>query len=92
VIYGGHVEGKDGKALYHMVEKTGHEGVVSKQRNSPYKPGQRTNDWLKIKPPAMKLKHAERMREAFESMGRRRRYDRDPDEPVKKRRKLKPIL
>jgi bifunctional non-homologous end joining protein LigD len=92
VIYADHVEGASGRALFQMVERTGHEGVVSKLRNSPYRSGERTKEWLKIKPPHMKEKHAERMREAFESMGRRRRYDPDPDKPEPKRRKLKSLF
>lgn len=39
----------DGPAFLEAVKKLGLEGVVAKQRQSPYLPGKRTDAWLKIK-------------------------------------------
>ena len=41
-----------GKAFYERVIQEGLEGVVAKRLASPYRPGRRTDAWLKIKPPA----------------------------------------
>ncbi len=38
----------DGEVLLRATEAQGLEGVVSKRRSSPYRPGQRTEDWLKF--------------------------------------------
>jgi DNA ligase D-like protein (predicted ligase) len=40
---------EDGPAFFEAVQKLGLEGVVAKQRQSPYQPGKRTDAWLKIK-------------------------------------------
>ncbi|MCD1259565.1 DNA ligase [Paenibacillus athensensis] len=39
----------DGAALMALMRQTGMEGVVSKKRDSVYKPGGKSADWLKIK-------------------------------------------
>jgi DNA ligase D-like protein (predicted ligase) len=38
----------DAKAIYHLIDKAGLEGMVSKRRDSSYRSGRSTN-WLKIK-------------------------------------------
>lgn len=43
-----HIEGM-GSALYKRALESGMEGVMAKQKNSPYIPGFRTEQWLKIK-------------------------------------------
>jgi bifunctional non-homologous end joining protein LigD len=40
---------EDGPAFFEAVQKLGLEGVVAKQRQSPYLPGKRSDAWLKIK-------------------------------------------
>lgn len=42
-----------GKAFYEQVVREGLEGVVAKRLASRYRPGRRTDAWLKIKPPAI---------------------------------------
>jgi bifunctional non-homologous end joining protein LigD len=39
----------DGAALYEAVKGMSLEGIMAKQRNSPYLPGKRADSWLKIK-------------------------------------------
>jgi bifunctional non-homologous end joining protein LigD len=39
----------DGAGLFEAVRQMGLEGVMAKQRNSPYLPGKRSDSWLKIK-------------------------------------------
>jgi bifunctional non-homologous end joining protein LigD len=39
----------DGEALLAAVRQQGLEGVVAKRTDSPYRPGRRTREWLKIK-------------------------------------------
>jgi bifunctional non-homologous end joining protein LigD len=39
----------DGEALYEAAKQQGLEGIVAKRLDSPYRPGKRTRDWLKIK-------------------------------------------
>jgi ATP-dependent DNA ligase len=39
-----------GRALYEQALAAGHEGVMAKLRSSPYRPGQRSPAWRKIKP------------------------------------------
>ncbi|HET9673337.1 MAG TPA: DNA ligase D, partial [Gaiellaceae bacterium] len=39
----------DGGALYQAAKDQGFEGIMAKRRQSPYLPGRRTRDWLKIK-------------------------------------------
>jgi bifunctional non-homologous end joining protein LigD len=43
-----HVEG-EGEAFYHAAVERGLEGVVAKDRNSPYLTGKRSKCWLKLK-------------------------------------------
>jgi ATP-dependent DNA ligase len=40
----------DGKALYEAAVAQGQEGVMAKYLASPYRPGQRSAAWRKIKP------------------------------------------
>jgi bifunctional non-homologous end joining protein LigD len=39
----------DGAALFAAAEDRGLEGVISKRRDSPYRPGTRTREWVKVK-------------------------------------------
>jgi bifunctional non-homologous end joining protein LigD len=39
----------DGDALYHAAEQQGFEGIVAKRAASPYLPGRRSRDWVKVK-------------------------------------------
>jgi bifunctional non-homologous end joining protein LigD len=39
----------EGKALFQLVKDKGMEGVIAKRKESIYRPGRRTSDWLKIK-------------------------------------------
>ncbi len=39
----------DGPAFFEAVNQMGLEGIMAKQRNSPYLPGKRGDSWLKIK-------------------------------------------
>ncbi len=41
-----------GRALFDEVCQLGLEGLVAKRLTSPYQPGRRTKDWIKIKPRA----------------------------------------
>lgn len=41
--------GGDRKALLRRAEREGWEGLIAKRVDSPYRPGQRTQDWLKLK-------------------------------------------
>jgi bifunctional non-homologous end joining protein LigD len=45
---GNYVEG-EGKALFHLTKSKGMEGIVAKRKDSVYRPGKRSADWLKIK-------------------------------------------
>jgi len=40
---------EDGSALFEAVRQMGLEGIMAKQRQSPYLPGKRSETWLKIK-------------------------------------------
>lgn len=40
---------EEGKELWESVTKMGLEGVMGKRKNSPYRPGIRSPDWLKLK-------------------------------------------
>jgi len=40
---------KDKKAYFEKLGKMGGEGVVLKERKSPYREGERTSEWLKVK-------------------------------------------
>ena len=46
VKYSNHFE--DGVTLFRQIQKMNLEGIVCKKRDSIYKPGVRTNDWLKL--------------------------------------------
>jgi bifunctional non-homologous end joining protein LigD len=40
---------EDGRALFEAAKQQRLEGIVAKRADSPYRPGRRTRDWLKIK-------------------------------------------
>jgi len=40
---------EDGKAYFEAALKKGIEGIMAKKKDSPYQPGVRSNNWLKIK-------------------------------------------
>lgn len=48
VRYCDHIEGS-GVALFRQMQKLGVEGVMAKHKESSYKQGERSHDWLKIK-------------------------------------------
>ena len=39
-----------GRTMFAEVCRLGLEGLVAKRLTSPYRPGRRTKDWIKIKP------------------------------------------
>jgi len=39
----------EGKALFQLFKEKGMEGIIAKRKDSIYRPGKRTSDWLKIK-------------------------------------------
>jgi bifunctional non-homologous end joining protein LigD len=39
----------DGAALFQVAQERGLEGLVAKRSGSPYRPGRRTREWLKVK-------------------------------------------
>jgi bifunctional non-homologous end joining protein LigD len=39
----------EGKALFQLVKEKGMEGIIAKRKDSIYRPGKRSPDWLKIK-------------------------------------------
>jgi bifunctional non-homologous end joining protein LigD len=39
----------EGKALFALTKEKGMEGIIAKRKDSFYRPGKRTSDWLKIK-------------------------------------------
>jgi bifunctional non-homologous end joining protein LigD len=45
---GSYVE-DEGKALFNLTKEKGMEGIIAKRKDSIYRPGKRTSDWLKIK-------------------------------------------
>jgi bifunctional non-homologous end joining protein LigD len=45
---GSYIEAK-GKALFNLTKEKGMEGIIAKRKDSIYRPGKRTSDWLKIK-------------------------------------------
>jgi bifunctional non-homologous end joining protein LigD len=45
---GSYVEA-EGKALFQLAQEKGMEGITAKRKDSLYRPGKRTSDWLKIK-------------------------------------------
>ena len=48
VQLGSYVE-TEGKALFDLTKAKGMEGIIAKRKDSIYRPGKRTSDWLKIK-------------------------------------------
>jgi len=48
VQLGSYVE-DEGKALFHLTKEKGMEGIIAKRKDSIYRPGKRTSDWLKTK-------------------------------------------
>jgi bifunctional non-homologous end joining protein LigD len=48
VQIGSYVEAQ-GKALFQLTKEKGMEGIIAKRKDSIYRPGKRTSDWLKIK-------------------------------------------
>jgi bifunctional non-homologous end joining protein LigD len=45
---GSYVE-DEGKALFNLTKEKGMEGIIAKRKDSIYRPGKRTSDWLKDK-------------------------------------------
>ncbi|MBV8214504.1 MAG: non-homologous end-joining DNA ligase [Verrucomicrobia bacterium] len=45
---GNYVE-DEGKALFELTKERGMEGIIAKRKDSIYRPGKRSSDWLKIK-------------------------------------------
>jgi bifunctional non-homologous end joining protein LigD len=45
---GSYVE-DEGKTLFNLTKEKGMEGIIAKRKDSIYRPGKRTSDWLKIK-------------------------------------------
>ena len=39
----------EGKALFALTKQKGMERIIAKRKDSIYRPGKRTSDWLKIK-------------------------------------------
>jgi len=64
VVSSDHVAGDHGETLYAFAIDHGCEGIISKRAGSLYRGGQ-TRDWLKIKPPAVRLRQAGNVREAM---------------------------
>jgi len=48
IKYSDHIE-ENGKEMYALMAERNMEGIMAKKADSPYLPGQRTADWLKIK-------------------------------------------
>jgi bifunctional non-homologous end joining protein LigD len=48
IVYCDHIE-EDGIAFFREVKKMHLEGMIAKRKNSIYRPGSRSQDWLKIK-------------------------------------------
>jgi bifunctional non-homologous end joining protein LigD len=40
---------EDGVVLYEQASRQGFEGIIAKRQGSPYRPGERTREWLKVK-------------------------------------------
>lgn len=53
----------DGGDVFDVCERLGLEGVVAKRLSSPYRPGERSRDWLKAKTPVWRAEHAPRRHE-----------------------------
>jgi DNA ligase D len=48
IMYADHVE-RDGKSFFAAVRSQGIEGMIGKRADSPYQPGRRSPDWVKVK-------------------------------------------
>ncbi|MDQ6856510.1 MAG: DNA ligase D [Candidatus Dormibacteraeota bacterium] len=48
VMYADHVE-RDGETFFAEVKRQGIEGMIGKRADSPYQPGRRSPDWVKVK-------------------------------------------
>ena len=48
LMYADHVE-NDGERFFEELRRSGAEGMVAKRADSPYQPGIRSRDWLKVK-------------------------------------------
>lgn len=48
ILYTDHIE-KNGIDFFQICSKKGLEGIVGKKKESPYRPGERTYEWVKIK-------------------------------------------
>ncbi len=48
VLYADHVE-RDGESFFSAVSRQGIEGMIGKRADSPYQPGRRSADWVKVK-------------------------------------------
>jgi len=48
VVFADHVE-TDGEAFFEVLAERGLEGMVAKRGDSPYQPGRRSPDWVKVK-------------------------------------------
>jgi bifunctional non-homologous end joining protein LigD len=48
VQIGSYVEA-EGEALFELTKEKGMEGIIAKRKDSLYRPGKQTSDWLKIK-------------------------------------------
>ena len=46
--YGSYIE-EHGTSLFNLVKDKGMEGIIAKRKDSIYRPGKRSSDWLKIK-------------------------------------------
>jgi bifunctional non-homologous end joining protein LigD len=52
VLYVGHFESQHGRVMFEQaVHQLGLEGLVAKRLGSPYRPGERSPDWVKVKRP-----------------------------------------
>jgi bifunctional non-homologous end joining protein LigD len=52
VLYVGHFEPEHGRVMFEQaVHQLGLEGLVAKRLGSPYRPGERSPDWIKVKRP-----------------------------------------
>jgi bifunctional non-homologous end joining protein LigD len=51
VLYVGHFDSAQGRELFQHAKELRLEGVAAKRLGSPYLPGVRSPDWLKIKRP-----------------------------------------
>jgi ATP-dependent DNA ligase len=54
---------RDGVELLASCAELDLEGIVAKRVDSPYRPGARSHDWIKVKTPMWLLDHAPRRQE-----------------------------